>query len=372
MSSRAGQQGQSTASAEEGRWVLAIHGGAGVINSKNEEWLADAKRGLAASLTAGQSVLASGGSAIDAVVAAVMCMEDDPHFNAGVGSVLAASGHHELEASVMTSDGRCGAVALVKHVSNPIKLAQQVMKHTPHIFLSGAEVEAFAVQQGHTLVDNASFTTEQRRQQWQRQKDEDKLAPADEIVQQHVHNEVQQQQQQQEPRHGQADDGDRHCQTVGAVAIDSSGRLAAATSTGGRTNKWDGRIGDTPMIGAGTWADKQCALSGTGVGEEFIRRAAAHDVAARVKYKGCSLRQAMREVVWESFAEGDGGFVGVSADYTAVWDFNSGGMYRGSVDHTGKMVTAIFPEDDRQDDQGGGLKVDESTPVPLGWTAARR
>jgi len=117
----------------------------------------------------------------------------------------------------------------------------QVMKHTPHIFLSGAEVEAFAVQQGHTLVDNASFTTEQRRQQWQRQKDEDKLAPADEIVQQHVHNEVQQQQQQQEPRHGQADDGDRHCQTVGAVAIDSSGRLAAATSTGGRTNKVSSR-----------------------------------------------------------------------------------------------------------------------------------
>lgn len=294
------------------------------------------------------------------------------------------------------------------------------MDHTPHIFLSGQQAEQFAVRQGHTLVDNSTFTTQQRKEQWQKYKDEEKLAAHDEIVQ-----------------NVQNLDVTQHTQTVGAVAIDREGRLAAATSTGGRTNKWDGRIGDTPMIGAGrqsgytckvmtsklgcstatgldnslgistkhglqgmvalcsiaqqgeaqnastpcgccvrthpvdksqyvgippppselllllllllgrvagTWADSRCAVSGTGVGEEFIRRAAAHDVAARVQYKGISLQQAMKEVVWESFSEGDGGFVGLDADYNVVMDFNSVGMYRGAVDYRGLNVTAVFQD----------------------------
>ncbi|KAF6260779.1 nucleophile aminohydrolase [Scenedesmus sp. NREL 46B-D3] len=235
------------------RYALAIHGGAGVINTSNSLWIGSAMEGLQAALDAGHAVLRAGGSAVDAAVASVVVMENDPHFNAGVGSVLTASGHHELEASLMSSSGNaCGAVALIKRVANPIVLARHVMERTPHIFLSGPEAELFAVQQGMQLVDNASLTTQQRQEQWQRYAAEQRLPPADEIVQKIGPADAA---AAAEAATGAvapaADSSEQHCQTVGAVAIDSQGRLAAATSTGGRTNKWDGRIGDTPMIGAG-------------------------------------------------------------------------------------------------------------------------
>lgn len=322
-----------------------------MINSSNSVWIGSAMEGLQAALDAGHAVLRAGGSAVDAAVASVVVLENDPHFNAGVGSVLTASGQHELEASLMSSSGSaCGAATLLKQVANPIVLAKHVMEHTPHIFLSGPEAEQFAVQQGMQLVDNASFTTQQRKEQWQRYAAEQRLAPADEIVQK-IGGPADAAAAVAGPSAAAADGSKDHCQTVGAVAIDSQGRLAAATSTGGRTNKWDGRIGDTPMIGSGTWADTNCAVSGTGVGEEFIRRAAAHDVAARMQYKGLSLAAAMHEVVWQSMAEGDGGFVGVDSDYNCVMDFNSVGMYRAAVDYRGNCVLAVFPDEVQQEEK---------------------
>lgn len=299
------------------RYAIAIHGGAGVITTHDPVALGLARKGLERALQVGRSILEKGGSSLDAVEQVVVELEDDPCFNAGRGSVLGRSGHHELEASIMTCSRKCGAVTLLRRVKNPIKLARAVMERTPHIFIGGEEAEKLAESWGLELVDNSYFTTEQRRQQWLRYREgEGHVMHVDEIVQ--------------------------HGQTVGAVAIDWQGRLAAATSTGGRTNKWDGRIGDTPIIGAGNWASSTCAVSGTGMGEQFLRHCICHDLAARIMYGGASLAEAAHQVVNRVLEPGDGGVVCVDKDYNMAMVLNSAGMYRGCADHTGRFEVAIF------------------------------
>lgn len=317
--------------ASEPRWALAIHGGAGVINTDDAEWVAATEEGMARALDVGVKVLEGGGSALDAVAAAVVALEDDPRFNAGRGSVLTLKGRHELEASVMTSDRRCGAAALLTDVRNPVLLARAVMERTPHVFLGGPEAEAFAARCGlERAPSNDWFTTPARRAQWEAYKRRGEMPRGDDIIQK-AHDSG-----------GGGGGGADHAQTVGAVALDCNGQLAAATSTGGRCGKFDGRIGDTPVIGAGTWADARLALSGTGIGEAFLRRAACHDVAARVAHGGQSLGAAMRSVVFEDFAPGDGGFVGVAADGSIAMEFNSPGMSRACADSSGLMEVKIF------------------------------
>ncbi|GBF97695.1 hypothetical protein Rsub_09753 [Raphidocelis subcapitata] len=335
------------------RWVLAIHGGAGVINTRDPEWVATTKAGLETALDAGIEVLEAGGSALDAVTAAVVALEEDPRFNAGRGSVLTLKGLHELEASVMTSDQRCGAAALLTNVRNPVLAARAVMERTPHILLAGPAAEALAAEAGlERVADNAWFTTEARRAQWEQHLAGEKaFGRGDDIVQRAGGGGSGGSGSSGGGGSGSSSSGGAaaaaapdHAQTVGAVALDASGRLAAATSTGGRCAKLDGRIGDTPIIGAGNWADARVALSGTGIGEAFLRRAACHDVAARVAYGGAALGEAVAAVVHGEFRPGDGGFIGVGADGCVAMDFNSEGMSRAAADANGRREVAIFKD----------------------------
>jgi beta-aspartyl-peptidase (threonine type) len=299
------------------RWALAIHGGAGVICGDDPEKVAASLEGLSAALRAGAAVLKAGGAALDAVEAAVVALEDDPHFNAGHGSVLNAEGDCELEASVMTGDGRAGAAALLRTVKNPVRLARAVMEETPHVLLTGPPAEALAARRGHALVSNEALKTPDRVAQLRRQ-----AAPplTDELM--------------------RAEGGGG---TVGAVALDASGGLAAATSTGGRSGKWAGRIGDTPIIGAGNYACRALAASGTGLGEQFQRHVVAHEIAARVVHGGTPLPAAVSAVLREVLSPGDGGVIAVGADGSLVMDFTSPGMWRGAADSDGRFEVAVFP-----------------------------
>lgn len=278
----------------------------------------------------GHDVLTSGGTSRQAVIAAIRVMEDSELFNAGRGSVLTHEGTVEMDASIMEGEGlAAGAVAGVMHVANPILLADAVLEHSPHVMLMGKGAEAFARERGFTLVDNDYFKTERRRQQLQR-------------VLRETSNDAEL---------SEDDDGfdaaskDNHLGTVGAVAIDVRGNIAAGTSTGGMTNKRFGRIGDSPVIGAGTYADNEaCGISATGHGEFFIRAAVAHDICARVLYKNVSLQQAADEVIMGKLAQmgADGGVIGIDTGANIVFSFNCAGMYRASVDRTGKLTIAIF------------------------------
>ena len=280
------------------------------------------REALAASLEAGHAVLRGGGSALDAVVASVAAMEDNPLFNAGQGAVYTLDGTHELEASVM--DGATQAAGVVTGVTvarNPVLLARRVMEATPNVTLGFAAADAFARRQGLACVAPSYFDTEHRWQALQAEKARlaaggpDSEAPEDR-------------------KHG----------TVGAVALDDQGRLAAATSTGGRTAKWPGRIGDTATLGAGTWADARCAVSCTGHGEYFIRAAAAHDVAARMKYLRQTLGEACAAVINRTLVEmgGSGGLIGLDAQGRVAMPINCEGMYRGMVDGRGTRLIAIY------------------------------
>lgn len=304
-------------------FVLAIHGGAGVIerDQLSAGEAASIHHDLRAALDAGEQVLATGGSALDAVQAAVVALEESPRFNAGKGAVYTSEGAHELDASLMEGrTRRAGAVAGVRTVRNPIRLARAVMEHSPHVLLIGEGAERFADTRAEIArVDNRWFDTDSRHAQLLQEQARERQAQAASLK-------------------------GAYFGTVGAVALDLHGHLAAATSTGGMTNKRYGRVGDSPLIGAGNWADERVAVSGTGWGEYFIRCAVAHDIAARVAYGGASLEDAADGVVLQAVPAlgGDGGAIAVDAQGNIAMPFNTSGMYRGWIARDGRRGTAIF------------------------------
>lgn len=308
-------------------YALVIHGGAGTLSRAeiDPEREAAIRAALNAALDAGAAVLAADGSSLDAVAAAVVVLEDSPHFNAGQGAVFTADGRNELDAAIMDGvEQRAGAVAGLRQTRNPILLARAVMERSRHVMLVGEGAEAFADTEGFERVDPAYFHTEFRWQALQRARAAESSAAA--------------------PRNPEPD---AYFGTVGAVARDRQGRLAAATSTGGMTNKRWGRVGDAPIVGAGTWADRGCAVSATGWGEFFIRLAVAHDICARRAYGGASLSAAADEVIMRRVPAlgGDGGVIAVDADGNIALPFNTTGMYRGWVRGDGTRATAIFGDD---------------------------
>lgn len=301
-------------------WALAIHGGAGVISKDMpEERRKEYYAGLEKAMAAGKKVLTGGGTALDAVEQVILVLEDDPLFNAGKGAVYTHEGTHELDAAIMDgSDRSCGAVTGIKTVKHPILLARLVMEKSPHVFMAGAGAEAFAERFGLERVENSYFDTERR---W------DALQKALE----------------REKKQG---DWTGKFGTVGAAALDTHGNLAAATSTGGLTNKRFGRIGDVPVIGAGTYADNgTCALSGTGQGEQFIRHTVTRTIAARVEYLGETCAEAAKQVIHQRLQPGDGGVIGVGRDGGIVWEFNSEGMFRGAADSNGRFEVKIWQDE---------------------------
>ena len=304
-------------------FALAIHGGAGTIlpEEMTPERAHAYRESLEAALRRGHAVLRSGGHALDAVEAAVRSLEDTPLFNAGRGAVFNADGRHELDAAIMEGAGlRAGAVAGVPNVKNPVSLARMVMERSEHVLVSGMGAFEFAHRNKVELEDDHYFFDPFRYEQWQAVKGTDQTRL-------------------------DHSGGDRKFGTVGAVARDAQGRLAAATSTGGMTNKRWQRIGDSPIVGAGTYAnDATCAVSCTGHGESFIRAVAAHDVHALMAYKGLSLAEAARIVVQEKLPPlgGEGGLIAIDKDGRIVLEFNCTGMYRGSVSGDGPFETAIF------------------------------
>jgi len=304
--------------------VLVIHGGAGVIRkdlTPEKEKLVRAD--LETALDAGYAVLKNGGSSLDAVVKSIVVLEDSPRFNAGKGAVFTHDGTNELDAAIM--DGatlRAGAVASVHRAKNPILLARAVMEKSPTVMLVGDGAEAFARTVGIELVDPSYFRTEER---WQQLQEALKAEDA-----------------KQTSTLGRA----VHYGTVGAVALDKQGHLAAATSTGGMTNKRWGRVGDSPIIGAGTYANAHCAVSATGWGEFYIRATAAHDICARVEYAKQPVAAAANAVVMDVIPKlgGDGGVIALDADGNFAMPFNTDGMYRGWVDRDGKVHVAILAD----------------------------
>jgi beta-aspartyl-peptidase (threonine type) len=300
---------------------LAIHGGAGTLPraEMGGEKERNYRAGLAAALDAGYAVLQGRGTSLDAVTRAVMVLEDNPLFNAGYGSVFTLDGRNEMDASIM--DGRtrrAGAVCGVTHIRNPIELARTVMEHSEYVMLSGAGAEEFALSRGFALVPRSYFHTAERWKQLERIRSGDTELSALTIS---------------------------HVGTVGAVALDGEGRLAAATSTGGMTGKRYNRIGDSPIIGAGTYADDRCcAVSATGHGEVFIRAAVAHDVCSRVRFGGRGLRLAVREVVLEELPalRGVGGVIAIDARGEIAMEFNSEGMFRASRRAGEEALIAIY------------------------------
>ncbi|KAA9039279.1 isoaspartyl peptidase/L-asparaginase [Ginsengibacter hankyongi] len=312
------------------KFSIAIHGGAGTIikEEMTPELEAEYRNALKESLDAGFAVLENGGSAINAVKAAVVMMEDSVLFNAGRGSVFTKKGLNEMDAAIM--DGRtldAGAVAGVRNIRNPVELAEEVMLHSGHVFLSGKGANDFAIKQGIKLEPDEYFYSEYRYNQWKEIRDSD-LYQLDHKI--------------DKPAKLMKD---KKFGTVGAVACDSAGNIAAATSTGGMTNKRYGRIGDSPMIGAGTYANnKTCAISCTGHGEIFIKAVAAYDVSCLMEYKNMTLQQACEEVVLKKLValKGDGGLIGVDAKGNAAMVFNSAGMYRGFKNSDGENSIAIY------------------------------
>ena len=299
--------------------ALAIHGGAGTIDraSMTPELEAAYRGGLETALKAGWGVLSAGGSAVDAAELAVRHLEDNELFNAGRGSVFNHHGKNEMDAAIMDGSSlKAGAVAAVHNVKNPIELARAVMEKSPHILLSGDGAVEFAEEMHIDLVDNTYFYTDRRWNELEEAIKENRI-------------QLDHSASTSKPAKG----------TVGAVACDANGRLAAATSTGGLTNKRYGRIGDTPIIGAGTYADNYCAVSCTGWGEFFMVGVTGYDVAARMQYQGVSLADAANAVIQrQTEIGGDGGLIAVDAAGNIAMPFNSPGMYRGSVTAAGANI----------------------------------
>jgi beta-aspartyl-peptidase (threonine type) len=313
-----------------GRYTLVIHGGAGTILKQDmtPELEAAYYSGLQEALDAGYAVLEEGGSAINAIKAALVFLEDNVLFNAGRGSVFTKKGVQEMDAAIM--DGKtlaAGAIAGVRNVRNPIELATEVMRNSNHVFLSGKGANDFAIKQGIKLEPDEYFFSQFRYDQWKKIRDSDNYSLD------HTHQQLEELMR------------DKKFGTVGAVACDQDGNLAAATSTGGMTNKKYGRIGDSPIIGAGTYANNAtCAISGTGHGEMFIRCVAAYDVSALMQYRNYSLQQAMDHVVNEKLISigGEGGLIGVDGAGIPAMVFNSAGMYRAMRSSDGSSDVAIY------------------------------
>ncbi|MBI5858488.1 MAG: isoaspartyl peptidase/L-asparaginase [Sphingobacteriales bacterium] len=307
------------------KFTLVIHGGAGTIRKKNmtPELENAYLQGLNDALAAGFALLEKGGAALDAVRAAVVSLENNILFNAGKGSVFAKDGTQEMDASIM--DGKtlmAGAVCAVRNIRNPVELAHAIMTKSPHIMLNGQGAYDFAKLHGIKTEPDEYFFSQLRYDQWKKLQGTNEAALDHDVVI-------------KENKFG----------TVGAVACDSYGNIAAATSTGGLTNKQFGRIGDSPIIGAGTYANnKTCAISCTGYGEPFIRAVTAYDVSCLMEYKGMSLKKAMQFVVHDKLLkiDGEGGMIGVNAKGNAAMMFNSEGMYRGMKSNNGENEISIY------------------------------
>lgn len=308
---------------------LVIHGGAGAVKPGQRREREQAYReALAQSLIAGHAVLAAGGSSIDAVIAAIAVMEDCPLFNAGKGSVLTHDGRNELEASIMEGVTRAaGAIAGVTTIRNPIRAAHAVMTKSPHVMLIGQGAEIFAAKQGLEIVDPSYFYTQHRWNQLQ------KAIAKESILLDH------------DASLDTLPGEDEKRGTVGAVALDCHGNLAAGTSTGGLTNKYSGRVGDSSIIGAGTYADnRSVAVSTTGTGEIFIRTAAAFNTAAQVRFLHVPITEAADNTLEEiAVMGGDGGLIVLDADGNYTMRFNTGAMFRGTIGEDGIARTGIFP-----------------------------
>ena len=311
---------------------LVIHGGAGAISRTRltKEREQAYHQALRDALVAGYAVLSSGGNSVEAVTEAIVVMEDSPLFNAGKGSVFSHEGHNELDAAIMDGSNRmAGAVAAVRTIRNPIRAAQAVMAKSTHVMLMGPGAEAFAQDQGLAIVDPSYFYTQQRWEQLQRavereRKQTHQIIEADSLL------------VEKDEKYG----------TVGAVALDRNGNLAAGTSTGGLTNKRYGRVGDSPIIGAGTYADNcSVAVSGTGTGEMFIRAVAAYSIAMQVQLKQCSITEAADQTLSDIAAMGgDGGVIVLNKDGHYATRFTTAGMYRGTIGGDGIPWVGIFPE----------------------------
>ncbi|AXG68750.1 isoaspartyl peptidase [Kordia sp. SMS9] len=307
---------------------LVIHGGAGTILKKNmtPEKEAAYQAALEKAAKKGYEILQNGGSSVDAVEQTIHILENSPLFNAGKGAVFANNGNNELDASIMEGKNlNAGAVAGVTNLKNPISAARKVMENSDHVLLARKGAEEFAAAQGLEVVDTSYFYTEVRYKSLQRAKegDKDKAASYDPYIKDYKYG------------------------TVGCVALDKNGNLAAGTSTGGMTNKKWNRIGDSPIIGAGTYANNEtCAVSGTGHGEYFIRAAVAHDISALMEYKNMSLQEAAKEVIQNKLKNmgGDGGIIAIDAKGNLVAEFNTPGMYRAMVDEKGNVTVGIYKE----------------------------
>jgi beta-aspartyl-peptidase (threonine type) len=312
------------------RYTLVIHGGAGTILKEDMTPALEAAylQGLEDALTAGYSVLDKKDTAVNAVKAALVLLEDNILFNAGRGSVFTKKGVQEMDAAIMDgSDLAAGAVAGVRNIRNPIELAAEVMRHSNHVFLSGKGANDFAIKQGVKLEPDEYFFSQFRYDQWKEIRDSDNYSLD------HTHQRLEELMK------------DKKFGTIGAVACDAKGNIAAATSTGGMTNKKYGRIGDSPLIGIGTYANnKTCAISCTGHGEPFIRAVAAYDVSCLMEYKGMNLQQAMHVVVHDKLLkiDGEGGMIGTDAQGNVAMIFNSAGMYRGFRSNDGMSEVAIY------------------------------
>ncbi len=334
----------ATVFGQSSRITLVIHGGAGVINRQNmtPEKEAAYKQGLTEALQTGYKILKDGGTSLDAVEAAVKVMEDNPLFNAGKGAVFTNEGKNELDAAIMDGKtGLAGSVAGITTVKNPVSAARTVMEQSEHVMMIGPGAEEFAKARGLEIVDPSYFYTDSRFKSLQRikEKEEELGQPAPKPA------------QPAKPKNDSGSlenhiliDGKKYG-TVGAVALDANGNLAAATSTGGMTNKRFGRVGDVPIIGAGTYADNNtCAVSATGHGEFFIRSVVAHDIAALMEYKKWSVKKAAEEVVLKKLVKkgGEGGVIALDRKGNFAMTFNSEGMFRGYITADGEMKVEMY------------------------------
>lgn len=294
------------------KYTIVIHGGAGTISKNLPDSVKKAYTdALAHALTIGKDILVKGGKSIDAVEAVIQYFETDPKFNSGIGAVYTSDGKHELDACVMEGqDLSIGAVAGVKHIAHPIKLARLVMEKTPHVLFAGEGADLLGKKFGLKWVDNSYFDTPHRKKAWEQWK-----AKMD------------------KEKHG----------TVGCVCLDEYGNIAAGTSTGGLTGKMPGRVGDSPICGAGTYANnKTCGISGTGTGELYIRHNLAFNISALMEYKGYALQQAEDEMIHRRLKPGDGGVIGVDKDGNYAFSFNTQGMFRGVATSTGVFEVKIW------------------------------
>ncbi|PWN05524.1 isoaspartyl peptidase/L-asparaginase family protein [Rhodohalobacter mucosus] len=318
---------QSEPQPAQKEWAIALHGGAGTISQDLPDSVkARYYAGLEEALRVGELVLRDGGTALDAVENVVNTLEDNPLFNAGRGAVFTAEGRHELDAAIMDgSTLAAGAVTGLTTVKNPVSLARIVMQESRHIFFSGVGAEEYADQTSVERVDNDYFHTQNRYEQWQRSQEQASAESTPMTMEKWIE--------------------DSKFGTVGAVALDSEGRLAAATSTGGMTNKQFGRVGDVPIIGSGTFANHVAAVSATGWGEQIMRNVSANTIANHMEFTGSSLEEAMNFVVTERLNPGDAGFIGVDSLGNISMQMNTAGMFRASLDADGNRTVMIWQDE---------------------------